>query len=425
MSASPKYTEARLTGEAAKALASATAEANRRLKAKREAQAELRRIERLRQQQAQVREITQSLGGEIQRLESQADAGVIRDILAPLRERFDRCANKQATDLSQADSLLSELSGVQRDLLACQHRLETIRLTCKLKGAAGQLRQIEAQIKQMNARDCERFDPGTPSMITQSITAIQQDLAAKRLSRVETGITDLHHRLDQHVKRVRAGQDEHDRLKRQAAQAIAAVVDRYAGFQGDKGLGEAIAMRLQRLQPEVDVLDRHFAREQFGNVNLQVARLNGHLDQIAAAVATHIQSIEKQKAHVQGLIQTIASMRGQLASRDEPGKGVPSRITFNIGSRRRLHIEIRIDGPLVVRAEGFAHDQRVLPDGKLEKSCDEFVAWFEQVREAAAKEGIEIGPLRWDDQPPQGMSRAARQRQSRPRVTRQTRTRSL
>lgn len=424
MSSSPKYSEVEVVGEAARSLAQTVEASYQRVVDEWESEMQRRRDERLEREQSQIHATTQRLTTDIQRFENEADAGVIRTELDRLHDRLSRCSATRPNDLSSARSLLRELTGIERALSSSRRRVEAVRLNRALDGVARQVALLEAEIKELDPRDCEQFDRGVLATITQSIAVLDRDVARKRLYQAEENLADLRQRLDAHIQRVRAGQDQRDHDRNAAEHAIAMVTDRYSGLNADSQLARYIADDLQKLQPDLQVLDKLMTTEQFPNVHQQVNRLNSRLDQIACTARSRVEQIEKLKMIKETLISVMTSTRGILLAGCQQGGNEHATLRFNVAEHGTLEVQIGLDGPISFRAEGFKHEQRLTPDGSIERTCDGFVKWFEPYREDARKKGLEIGPQHWDKEPKPKQTHAAGAQTPQHRTARHIRTRS-
>ncbi|MEI8195960.1 MAG: hypothetical protein WCI73_08640, partial [Phycisphaerae bacterium] len=242
-----------------------------------------------------------------------------------------------------------------------------------------------------------------------SITRVQTDLAAKRLDRSKTAVGALRNQWEKHLQRVRSGREEYERQRHEAEQAAVAIPDRCSALAATPGLARYLESDLARLQPDLEALAALQREEAFTNVHQQVKRLNARLDELSATAQAKIAQAEKQKAVVERLVTAVVAARGLLlAGYPQHRDGKPAIVRFLVTGRGVLHVEIGADGPIVVRAEGVKFEQRRSPGGQVENTCDEFVEWFEQIRDAARTEGLEIGALHWGGEPTPERAQAKR-----------------
>lgn len=409
MSSSPKYTDVQVVGDAGRNLAQAIATASQSALDAWEAGRRRRQEQRLEREQAQIRATTQAISVALGQLRSEAQAQAIPMPVEILQTRLNKCASVVAGDQSATHTALESLASIERDLAEARRSLAAVKLGRALDGVAGQLETIRVEVGQVSRRDSERFDPGQLSTIERSITTIQADLAAKRLGRAEAAVGLLRKQWDTHLQRVRSARDKYERGRIEAEHAIAGISDRCNSLAVTPGLSRYLQPDLARLQPDLEALASLYRSDQFANMHQQVQRLGARLDELAAAAQTKIAQAEKQKLVAQGLIASVAAARGILISGyPQHAEGKPAVVRFQIVPHGVLHVEISADGPIAVRAEGFKHEQLVSPTGQLEKTCDGFVEWFEQVRNAARAQGLEIGALRWTGEPTPERARAIR-----------------
>lgn len=409
MSSSPKYTDVQVVGDAGRNLSQAIAAASQTALDAWETGRRRRQEQRLEREQAQVRATAQSLKVEIGQLRTEAQAQAIPMLVEVLQARLNQCASAVAGDQSATHTALKSLASIERDLAEARRSVEAVKLGRALDGVAGQLETIRMEVRHTNRRDSERFDPGQLSAIERSITTIQADLASKRLCRAEAEIGTLRAQWDGHLHRVRSARDAYERERLEAEHAIAGITDRCNSLPAAPGLARYLAADLARLKPDLEALTALQRGDHFVNVHRQVQRLNVRLDELAATAQTKIAQAEKQKMVAERLIASVAAARGILiAGFPQHAEGKPAVVRFQIVPHGVLHVEISADGPIAVRAEGFKHEQLVSPAGQLEKTCDGFVEWFEQVRNAARVQGLEIGVLRWAGEPTPERARAVR-----------------
>jgi len=422
MSSSPKYSNVNLVGDAASALSNAVTGACKQAADLWEVWRENRRAERLRGEQAEVAAGCQGLTEALRLIEAADEARTLGPAIAGVRQRLDGCAADQALDLSASGSLLREMREIDRDLTSLRRQLEAVRLSRALDGVAQRFAVLKAKAKQLDRRDSERFDPGAFKTITELLSAIDHRLAARNLAGGQAAVTDLAHQLDVHVQRVQSSRDVLEQRHRQSQEAIAGVTDRHGALCSDVALTAHLRNDLNGLQRELDILPKLLAGEQFDNVQLQVARLSAAMDRLADKACQRIEQIEKQKAIITLVMETVASMRGTILTGSQQQSETGTRvIMFRIDGRRAIHMEIGIDGPIKIRPEGFKHLQRLGPDDTVEKSCDEFVEWFERFQQAASYRGE--FDLRWDGSPTPERSQAAGRRTTREHVKPQTQSR--
>lgn len=423
MSSSPKYSDVQVVGDAGRSLAQAIAAASQSALDAWEAGRRRRQELRLEREQAQVRATTQAIRVVLGQLQSEAKAQTIPMPVEILQTRLNQCANAVAGDQSATHAALKSLASIERDLAEARRSLEAVKLGRALDGVAGQLEMIRVEVGQANRRNSERFDPGQFSTIEQSITMIQADLAAKRLGRTEAAVGLLRKQWDTHLQRVRAASEEYERERIEAEHAMAAITDRCNSLAATPGLSRYLQPDLTRLQPDMEALASLYRSDQFANVHQQVQRLSARLDELAVAAQTKIAQGEKQKVVAERLIASVAAARGILISGyPQHAEGKPAVVRFQIVPHGVLHVEISAHGPIAVRAEGFKHEQLVSPTGQLEKTCDGFVEWFEQVRNAARAQGLEIGALRWTGEPTPERARAVRGKKKPSQTIARTRT---
>lgn len=409
MSSSPKYSDVRVVGDAGRSLAQAIAAASQSALDAWETGRRRRQEQRLEQEQAQVHVTTQAIRVALGQLRSEAQAQVIPTPIELLEARLNQCVGAVAGDQSATHAARKSLASVERDLAEARRSLEAVKLGRALEGVAGQLETIRVEVTQANRRESERFNPGQLSTIERSITMIQSDLAAKRLGRAEAAVGLLHKQWDTHLQRVRSARDEYEHERIEAEHVIASITDRCSSLATTPGLSRHLQPELARLQPELEALASLYRADQFANVHKQVQRLSARLDELAAAAQTKIAQAEKQKVVAERLIASVAAARGILISGyPQHAEGKPAIVRFQIVPHGVLHVEIGSDGPIAVRAEGFKHEQLVSPGGQVEKTCDDFVEWFEQVRNTARTQGLEIGALRWTGEPTPERTRAIR-----------------
>lgn len=399
MSSSPKYSDVSFDDSTARAVAAAAAAARRR--AQEAMEAERRRLEalRLEQDRTKVRGDCQRLAATLGQLRAESRTQEIAVPLEALDQRLGKCARSSTDNLAATQGLLKALAGIQRDMEAARRRFEAEKLGRALQGVARELATIKAEVAQANRDDCEKFDPGQLAVIGGAITAVQSDLESKQLTRAETAVGQLRANLEAHLKRVAAGREAFERERSSAQQAIASITDRCTALAATPDLARHLQDELAGLQPALAALASLQRAEQFATVHQQTERLTARVDGFATAAQTRIEQAEHHKAITQRVIDTVISTRGILLAgypQQDQDKAV---LRFRMAGSGVLHMEIGASGAIEVLAQGFKFDQRRGPDGGMEKSCDGFVAWFEQIRQQARAQGLEIKPLRWDGQP--------------------------
>lgn len=413
MSSSPKYSNVRVSGDASRILARSIAQANRRAQEAWEADRRRRQEQRLRREQAQIRSTAQMLRITIDQLRSEAKAQAIPLQVDGLSGRLDQYAGTDASDLADTRVALKALVRIERDLADARRHLEAVKLSRALDGVAGQLTAIHSEMKQINRSDSERFAPGQLSALERAVGAIQSDLATKRLDRAQKAVGMLREQWDGHWHRVRSAKAQFEHERTEAERAIAEITDRCSSLRAAPDVLRYVEADLARLEPDMKVLNTLLRGEQFANVHQQVQSLSTHLDDIVTTAQTKIAQVEKQKLVAERLITAVCSVRGILvAGYPQHEKDKPAVVRFQLVPRGILHVEITADGPIVVRAEGFKHEQAISPGGQVEKTCDDFVSWFEQVREAARAQGLEIDALSWGGEPSPERERARRTQRS-------------
>jgi len=413
MSSSPKYSDVQFVGDAGRTLAQAIASTTQSAMEAWEAARRRRETLRLERAQAEVRETAQSLSAIARQLRAQARAESIPLSLDDLERRLEQCASSNSTDLAGTRSLLSTLAAIERELTRSRRQFEAAKLGHALDGLAGQLASIRGEVVRADRRDSDQFDAGSLAHIEQAIRDVEKELAAKQIDRAGRGMAQIRQRLDEHHERVRMGREKYERERSEADAAIAAITDRCNAFDTTPSLSRYLKNDLARLQTDLEALRRLYRDDQFANVHQQARRLGDRLDELVIAAQKRIAQAEKQKALTERLVATVLAARGVLlAGYPQHAEGKPSVLRFRVAGRGVLHVEIGPEGPVTVRAEGFKLDQHLGPNGKMERTCDDFVEWFEQIRNAARTQGLEIGQLRWEGEPTPERARARRKTHS-------------
>ena len=404
MSASPKYSNITLRGEALKALERKQAEAHQRRLDELANRRRQREAERLRQDRERVRDAGRSLADSIRALRGTDGANMINEALTRIEARLARCTTSVVVAES-AGPLLHDLNHIDRELRAVRSRLETLRLNRDLDGLAIHLVSIKAEMAQLDPQNHERFDPGVTAKLAALLTEVEKNIACKQVDNARRGVEQLKEQVAAHIHRVQEGREAHDIRKRAASLAAGELSDRHAAMLAE---GVLVA-EVKKLAPDLLALARLLAAEQFDNVHHQVGRLATCLDRIAEQVRKHTEQIETQRLTADRLIETVLAFQG--IKPDGHGRRQEAQATvlrFSIAGHRALHVKIELNGSVQVWAEGFRHDQRLRADGNIERACDDFVDWFEQIRKAAANRGLDVSALRWDGQPPDKGSQGQR-----------------
>lgn len=405
MSSTPKYTRVAVNGSAASTVAKAVSDVSQRWEAARQQ----KRTMRLQREQAEIVTDSRELGQAITTLAHEATAAGISIDLKDMHRRCAACQAASTVDLTATGSVIGELGRIQRELRSARRHFESTRLVKALDGVAGELAGIQTEVEQLDDRDCERFDPGKLADIKQSLARAQRGLSARQLGGVQIIVAELRKLLKNHVQRVQSGRNAYEQERLLSQQAIATLSDRCDAITAEPTTAHYFQADIAKLRLEIGSLESLHRADQFSIVCQQATRLDSRLDEIVVTAKAKVERVERQKVITERMIATVISARGVLlAGYPQQENGMPAIVRFRVQGAGVLHVEISPDGPVVVHAEGFRHHQQYSPQGKLEKTCDEFVEWFEQIRSLAREQGLELGALQWDGQPPPERARAIR-----------------
>ncbi len=424
MSNSPKYSEVRLSEEAARR----QREENRRRAEEREAQraaeAERRRKERLRRGQAAFRG---RLGEGQKELAAFAGTPASHHVADSLRQLQARLVwIEQKTPANEDD-----LARAEKDLHRVRRELKQIAARGKAAQDAQDLEQEAATVlrwKYQAAEDRQgsrQFDPDGLAQFEAALHKVENLLARRDLAGARRAMAAVGRLFKQH----RAEVERHRGLwltRKQASEAaLAGLQERIAGLQADQVVQRWQAPAVAEIAESASQLSKSVENGQFEHATREADKLLAEAERLLKAAEERQFLQEKQDYIAESTVAALQACGFTVDGISQLPQGAGTAILIQVHrlDGRALAVSVPQDGAIQWSVNGFPMQVVAGSNGQPAAVCDEAVDQIKAVQERLSTDyGVETSELTWAGQDPNRPIKAAKSR-SRPASHTSQRTR--
>jgi hypothetical protein len=407
MSSSPKYTRARLRAAQERLLRQARAQAAALERARRLAEEDRRRAERLTQLRSTVAaELAAARQQVLAHLATEAGRHASGDLTA-LQRQLDRAeaALASAGTAAEVRQLRKHFRGLGTELGQAMARGQAACRAAGLAATEAALQELRQRVAALDADEAARLAP-------RALPAIRDLLAEAEGALRAGGTAKCRHALDQarehlerlldelRIQRVRWG-EERDRCQA----ALADASDRIAGLRADTVVCRWAAAGVDALAQQAAQVQALIDAGQFAAALGRADGLRAQAEEMVAKAQESQLQEDRRKYIVAGILQVMSQM-GFVVQAGSPAlerPGEPSSATV-IHARRigggALAISVPQDGPIWYDVGDFPMRIEQDSQGHALRTCDEAEQQIERLHAALDEAfGIETDELQWQGKP--------------------------
>lgn len=426
MSGSPKYSDVRLSQEAAQRLREENRRRAEERAARRAAEAERRRKERLRQGQAAFKSRLADGKKELTEFAEMPASRHVADSLHRLQASL--ALIEQQTPASE-----DQIARADKDLHRLRRELKQIVAQGKAAEDAQNLQEEAATVlrwKYQAAEDRQgsrHFDPDGLARFETALRDVKEQLARRNLAGARRGMAAVGRLFEQHRTEVEKRRGLWLVRKQNSEIALARLQERIAGLQADQVVQRWQALAVADVSERAGHVGKIVERGQFEHAMREADKLLAEVDRVLKAAEERQCHQQDQDYKVQSTVGALRDCGFNVDAIDQSPQdaSTDTRIHVHKLDGRGLTVSVpQGEGPFKWDPYGFARGIEQGSDGQRTAVCDEAVEEIESIQERlSADYGVETSRLTWADQDPDRPRKAANKNRSqmRPQTSQRTR----
>jgi len=401
MSSSPKYSDVRLSEEAARRLREERRRREEAQAARRAAEAEQRRKERLRQNQAALKT---RLGEGKKELAEFGAAPASRHVADSLRQLQARLAQIEQS----APATEEAISQSEKELQRIRRELKQIVVQGKAAEDTHNLQEEAATVlrwKYQAAEDRQgsrQFDPDGLARFETALRKVEKQLAHRDLAGARRAMTTVGRLFEQHRGEVEKGQSQWLVCKQAGEAALVRVQEGIADLQADETAQRWEASAVANLTERASELRKIVEKGQCDRAKEEADKLLAEAKRVLKVAEERQCKQERDDLITNSTVAALQacglSVEGISQSQQGTNPSISIRAVRPDG--RTLAVNVQ-EGRIEWSADGFPMDVGTGTDGRPAAVCDEAVEQIEAIQERlSADHGIETSTLTWAGQDP-------------------------
>ncbi len=412
MSGSPKYSDVRLSQEAAQRQREENRRRAEERAARRAAEAERRRKERLRQSQAAFKA---RLGDGKKELTTFAETPASRHVAESLRQLQARVAQiEQKTPANE-----EELARAEKDLHRVRRDLKRTIAQGKAAQDAQDLEQEAATVLKLKYEAAEdrqgsrQFDPDGLAQFESALRKVEDQLRRRDLAGARRAMTAVGRQFEQHRTEVEKRRALWLTRKQASEAALDRLQERIASLQSDPVVQRWEATAIAELSERASQVSQVILRDQFEHAAREAGKLLADAERALKAAEDRQCHQEKHNYIAES---TVAALQAcgfmvECISKSEQSGSTGILIHARKLDGRSLAVTVPQDGAMQWSVNGFPMQVVAGCNGQAATVCDEAVNQIESIQNRLNTDyGVETSELTWAGQDPNLPRKAAKKR---------------
>ncbi|MFO7906584.1 MAG: hypothetical protein ACQESR_03845 [Planctomycetota bacterium] len=413
-----KYSDVRLSEEAARRVRE---ENRRRVKeraAQRAAEAERRREEQLRQKQAAFNRRLAEGKKEVAAFESTPASRHVATSLQELRARLERMGETAFGNEKQLARAERQLYQIRRELKRKVSQAKAAQDAQDLKQEAAIVLRWKYQAAE-DRQGSRQFDPAGLAQFEAALRSVEGQLARRNLEGARRAMAEVGQQFKQHRAEVERRRGLWLTQKRAGEAALARVQDRIGGLESDPVVQRWQAAAMADISERAAQLTEMIEYDQFQSAAREAENLLAESEQVLEAAEARQRCQESQDYIAESTVAALQTCGFYVDVISQSPQGGSNEVLIRAHrlDGRALAVSVPREGAIQWSVDGFPIEIVAGANGQPAAVCDEAVDQIEAIQNRLDDDyGIETSALTWAGQDPNRPRKAAK---ARPRHTQQ------